>query len=1682
MAQTAITNKYEPLVATLLPRWFVTAPNAVREALQKSMALRNETQALTSQVLATVQTAEQFCEPLIKSALSVYGWGDLNVKTNALKQVHLFDNLLIFIARQQVKIVDTLARTLLPADLIPESLELNLVSSISHHNLLQAAMQNFEASETQLGGFDTGSCIYSIGPNNLEILNVSLKPEKFAQICRDLNLGYQYQLHLDRQFTPVENEWAITDPRSKAYKINKAFSDDIRHEFSCALHLEFIKGYLTSASYHFITTLLGEADAYYTSTSASYGTFQILDFEVTGVMVFLPLRKDNTPAQPCIVYLPQGPDRCFYEFESFTAFQTHLREWLRSPLFASYLTKRVPLRHRADFMRRTHIKEPTLDSLLLRRPPIIIEAALFANSHYNPKHENPFKVAWSQHLAQLKDDASLLVVSTDAEDKKARAERQAMYLNMGMSLLGLALGFVPVLGEILLAASVVELGEEVYKGIKAWERNDRFSAINYLFDVAQNVALLASTVGVAKALKAPPQLDAMLPIKVERGATRLWRPSLEGYKFNEVNLNEVKPDTRGVYDVSGKSFIRLEDEIYGIESNHHTDSFHLVHPVDPRAYKIKLRHNNKGTWTFEMDSPLQWGRTKIFKRMGRDAQVLSPQTIDKVMILSDVSDSVLRHVLLEQVPPPAMLVDGLKRAALIERIETFVSKMKNGYNRLDADADLQLRLMTQLPGWPADRVLRVVGNDGVTFREYGHDLLSRIPRVQVTEAQVAHSDLLKVTLDCLTQSQITQLLGEEIAGDQQQILALAKTLGVFAKTNEATLFQIIYNETEVIPAHGRLIKEQFPSLTSSVITELVDHLTPDQIALVLHQERLPLVVLEEARHYVQALRINRAIEGFLYDALSNEDTLTLAKRILPSVPGWPRSLRLVIRDQASGNVLDTIGNPSVTYARELHKSGDYYEYSGHGKGAPFRHKSLLRCIFKTLSQEEISGLTLPTSDPFEAFALKVAKVATEQRSVTSKALGLQEIKPWFKSPLRLADGRFGYPLGGRSGRLLPDSRPQLLKDQVLELYPMMSETQAGHFLFRLSLNPAQIARSLLTLKAELETLRIELDTWVASDVWSYPISGPRFKVTTQVKRLMSREFVRAWRRQTPSSQMGGRIGYEMDLDAWPVDSLPALSADFSHINTLSLSHSAASQFLVRFLEKFKQLRVLTLKNNALVELPAAIADMQELQILNLQGNQIALTPAAHRILVGLTKLKTLNLTGNTLGMRLSVGQLVELENLQLRNTGITQWPEGIESLTQLQLVDLRDNAISHVPQEVLSPARNAVNRVTFLHDNPLSNDSLRRLRIYRREQGINFGLWISRQHIRSPQGIQRWAQVASAEQATVWTSLRAEENSVDFFQVLEDLSASAQYTRDYENLNQRVWALLSAMHKNTGLRAWLFDISTQPRTCGDGIAMVFADLELRLQIYMAEHGLNSEEQLLHLTRGLFRIEALNQHVDSVITQRVALINAEPVTAVNRLQELINAAGSELTDRPLSELSAQECQGLAYKLGTPEALRLAEILSPHWLQTQLGRIDELEIQMFYQVHLAKELALPARPHSMIFENVAKVTPAELQTAKAYVMSQETPETLKASLIARDYWQNFLRFKYKDAFSNSDEVQDAHMEALFTAREVLPDNEYISQVGVVVEEREHARLALVTRFTEQEIEQNPQLRAVLQTPAP
>ena len=1666
LAKTPAENRHVAYLPELMPPWFVQAPPALREALRSSFRQWQATRRATSAILAQVQPIEQFAEPLLRAALTARGWGEVDPRSYGIKQVRLLSNLVLFFARQQVKLVDTVIQLAWPELLTPESLELDLVSGITRHSLLQAALQNFERAETAEDGFDPGSCLYQVS-GEADVQHATFKPWAFAAICRDLDLGTQYQWHLSRVFEPIDDNLAPEDSNSRAYKVNVAFSQNKRYEFTSALHMAMMKMEISPANYAFLINLLAAPGAISSRVPVVHSTLQIMAFEVPGVMIFWPEGKPARQVQPCVLYLPDSPNRAFHEFESFQLLKATLWQWLKGRNFAHYFFQRVPLRHRAEFMRRTDVKNMTWDSLLLRRPPIINEPALMSESQHLLQREDPFVVAWRLQLVQIKDDARVLVVPTEDEDSKTRLERQACFLNLGLSLLTIALGFVPVLGEVLLVTSVIQLGIDVYEGISAWQQGDRVAALEYLFDVAQNITL---TAGPAT-LRPAPLVDALVPVRLVTGQRRLWRPDLTPYAMPKNSLAGLLPDAQGLYSVGERQFIRLEDKVYGVKVDPQTLKGHIQHPHDPQAYTPRIEHNGSGAWVHELEDPMHWSSSQLLRRLGPEARGIGDAGARQALAVSNTDEGMLRKLYLEHLPLPAMLSDSLTRIRLNEMIESFIVQMQQGGNRWADNAEMQLDLITRLPGWPPDRVLRVVDIQGTTLREYGPDLAPAHPRLQIVESQIRNGDLLKVTLECLSTAQVEALLGQAIEGLQQQLQALARQLGEQAAATRGELLARLYDAQDAVPEQAQALKNQFPGLPGVVLQELLHHLSAARLGVDDSAGRLPLHVLEEARSYTRALRLNRALEGLGFDALSNADSLRLAWKTLPDVPGWPASLRLVIRDKASGTVLDSVGSDSALYSHELFKSADGYEFHGTASQDVYRSPDLLECVLQSLTPAQRQSLGLPLAEPLAALRARIAARAASYRENSAVALGMQPVKPWFKSPLRLADGRLGYTLGGRSGHMLETERTHLLKDLVSELFPLMDETQAGQFLYRLKLTPELTTRALARLKVELQTLRNDLEQWEKATVWTQPAEGPRVPVPVPVKRAMSQALIRTWRRQTETLSLGDYTGHVLDLNAWPVDCLPELSADFGHVGTLRLHNSPNGRFANRFLERCPNVRVLSLVNCQLLELPTAISGMHELIDLDLHGNRIELNDRSTSILAGLNKLQSLNLVGNTLGRRISVRRMTGLVHLRLRYTGLQTWPEGVEALTGLQTLDLRDNAITRIPQEVLTAQRAALNRVTHLHDNPLSADSLRRLESYRRSEGIDFGIMPGRQHVMPVRGIFHWASQPTFQQNDIWRDLSSLERSADFFRVIEDLSASSQYLHGRESLSRRVWAMLNAMHAHGELRDELFEVSANPNTCADGIPMIFADLELRHQIFIAQSTVNTESKLLTLGQGLFRLELLDKHVRSVIEGRVAQVHAEQSEYVRQLQTLVDAVSADFASGPVADMTPLEQQGVAYRLGTRQAMRLAQRLSPADLQARIERIDPLEVQMFYQVNLARQLGLPARPTSMIFERMANVTPQQLEIARLHVVSEDTLETRTAYIEKQGFWAGFLEKKYPEAFSAADAPLHERMQMIYIAREGMSSQDYVAQTQAVGQSRQQVREALIARLTRAEIEKYP-----------
>lgn len=1674
LGDTVVENRHANFIYPLLAPWFKNAPIELRQLLRDSLTKSLETQQSVAEVTAQLKSIETFVEPLLTNALKVHGWSQVATRSHGLKQVNLLSKNLLFVAQQEVNLADTLVQWLWPEPWIPASFELNFVTSTTRSSLLEAALQNFEATEER--GFDEGSSIYQV-QNGVAVIQAGVTPEGFALICRQLNLGEQYQAHLSAVFEPGSAQQPDAQDISLTEQISTLFSLNKRYDYLCAVYMAFMQRQIRSESYQFLKGMFDAGGALMTQPDHTHSTLKIMEFELPGVVVFWPQGLPAGQEQRCIVYLPQSPDKSFHEFVTFGLFKHELREWLKSSQWVNYFLSLSPLRYRAEFKRRIDSRNVTWDSLLLVRSPIITEPALFAVTQPVAQTQDPFRVAWALQLARIKDDARLLVVPTADEDSKTRQARQATYLNAGLSLLTLALGFVPVLGEVLLAASVIELGVDVYDGIKAWEHNDRVAALGYLFDVAESVALAGATVGAAKALKAEPVVDGLEPVKLASGQARLWKPDLLAYQQPRTRVTGLTPDAQGIYSVGSQRYITLDDAVYAIKMESGAREGVIEHPSDPGAYTPRVQHNGQGTWTHEADDPAQWSRLTLFKRLGHQAQGIDDTTAESILTLTDTGEPILRKLFMDNLGVPPLLADSLRRVRASEYLTGFITRMSQASDHVAQDALMQLELLPQLPGWPRHKVLRLLNDQGALIKEFGPDLRAENSRVQLTQAQVNRGDLINMLLECLTQEQIDVLLGQVISDGTLRAQALKQQLGAFARKNRLQIIERLGVDQASKTALQLSLERQFSSLPHSVTAELAEHMTPGELLQFSTDQRLPLHVLEEARRSVQALRLNRALEGLFFTEMVSAQSNTLAFNTLPSLPGWPSDVRFVLRDRASGLELESIGAPTARFRREVFKNGDQYEYYLTSTQSMLNSPTVLTCVLEALTPAEQANMDLNSAEAQAILRSRVAVRAAQQRADSARALGLQAIKPWFKSPLRLADGRVGYTLGGGTSRPADARREVLLKHLVSELYPNLSDAQIGQFLLRLRLAPLPAAHALAALKKELKTLRAELAAWTRSDVWTQPLRGPRMLLTDEHKRGISLTLIRVWRRQSRSVHSAEHTGYELDFNGWPVDGLPVLSASFAHISSLKIVSATSAVLPAHFFTQFANLRSLSLRSMGLQKLPDGLSAMRQLIELDLQDNRIILNAQAVSALSDLVRLESLNFNGSPLALLPKVGRMAGLKHLHLRYTGVTGWPEGVESLTNLETLDLRDNQIRVIPAGLLTAERASLNRVTHLHDNPLTITAIRQLDVYRREHGIDLGVSPHREHAARGHEILNWAPDPTPSQRTIWRSLYESHNSADFFRVLDDLNGSPQFLQAQESLTQRVWALMEALYDNSELRQRLFGVAGHERACVDGIAMIFSDMELSQQVYLAEKTATTEAQLLKLARGMFRIDRLNQHVMGLVEAKIAEVRAEHRGYAQKLQQLVDAAGLDVD--PVAGMEAVEQQGIAYRLATPESLRLAEQLSPVRLQSQIDKIEPLEVQMYFHIQLAHSLELPARPTSMRYSNIIEVTQAQLDAAKAFVLTADDTPAMMTAIEKQGFWEAFLEKKYPVDFARVVVSPVQRMDELYTQREGMSGADFLNQSRALSERWEQSRAELVTRLTRQEVEEHPfQVQAVPQ----
>jgi Leucine-rich repeat (LRR) protein len=182
--------------------------------------------------------------------------------------------------------------------------------------------------------------------------------------------------------------------------------------------------------------------------------------------------------------------------------------------------------------------------------------------------------------------------------------------------------------------------------------------------------------------------------------------------------------------------------------------------------------------------------------------------------------------------------------------------------------------------------------------------------------------------------------------------------------------------------------------------------------------------------------------------------------------------------------------------------------------------------------------------------------------------------------------------------------------------------------------------------------------------------------------------------------------------------LPLLTVDFSHVKSLTLDSVIWSDTANTLLSNCPNLESLTIVHSGIEKLPNKIAEMDKLTHLNLSSNLIKLDDQSALALSGLHQLKQIDLSSNQLRTVPDFSAMSGLQVLNLKNTGIRQWPAGLQDKAGLTSLDLRDNRLNEVPQPNLNPTPETlstvarINNVTLLEGNDFPSAYWRKFDTY----------------------------------------------------------------------------------------------------------------------------------------------------------------------------------------------------------------------------------------------------------------------------------------------------------------------------------------------------------------------------------
>jgi len=1240
----AINPAYS-LITGLVPDWFKALPAhqyaALRSATQQPLDWYEqaclqmpETVAafhaehahfrwLESQkqhALGQLTTLEAFAEPLLKAAITQRFGLEVDVRRAVLFHPKLADTPWSFANLSKDPAVEAAAAV-----------------RRATQPLLTAALQNFVAGDTQAGGMDLRRMKAVIYDPANEDHTLAIAPHEFAALCRELDLGGQYQKTLEAVFNPA----SAADQAPGAAAFNQLGLLKRCESSTLKLHacVAYMKKHISERTYGLLLDVADNKRVVQNASPLLSRNLQLRDVDLTGVVAIGPSDTQGGLHGPFTVYIPEDPVCPLKEYASTLDFVSDLRDRMFSPGYLDFFRGLVA-DEQADalFATLTDRLYPLVwaegGQLKVRRPDR--QAKLHVRMH---DYSQSFLTEFTRRkVRKLQTDALYHGVPTVVMDDKAREARLAYFAGGVLQALNIGAFFVPVLGQVMMVVSTVQLAYESYEGIESWSRGEREQAFGYLMDVVENVALFAALgaagagAGTTPALEripveTPSFIEELQSVTLANGKTRLIKPDITPFAHDILLPAGLKPDALGLYHYQGKTWLALEDRVYSVKTSPgNPPQQRIEHPTKAISYEPLLRHNDAGAWQHEFERPRQWQGHMLFRRLGPSASGFSEETARRILAVSDTHESVLRRVLTENQRPPALLEDTLRRF------------------RLDHEVSQDLA---------------------------GTDANTRI-----------------------------------------------------------TAFQARYQTPPVDQAPStQTITRRYPALPVGIADELAHHASPAELEQLL-AGKVPLRLAQEIQTYQQQVRLARAYEGLYLDNVNNPDTDRLVLHSVARLPGWADEIRIELRQgRFTGPLIDQIGAPDGPVRKVLAQHADGYQtYDGEGHELHGRD-TLYSAILHALPDANRAALGFPNTWEGPALKQHVQQLPLLPRPELRNVLHMQPAKPGANSPMRLADGRVGYPLSGRGSLASTVLREDLL--YLIRLLALEQDTQSAEAVLAAlegaGLSRVQISDRLNELMAERDALDQSLTAW----------SDAALELPDLYRRLDSRTRIQdaLWQHwQATNLPEIGRGAATLRLDRILLIDYPAqLPAFFEQrivrlqlvdyqgtglltSQTLGANIGPELQAVDNFLQRFRHLTSLEVSSpqgltysTLNLQHRQAFATLRELRLhdtrLGISGGYIA----------GLSdrfpNLEVLDLSGSPINYFEDTPNIgnVRLRYLGLDRTGLVDWPAWLnsQSLTTIDHLSLRDNALTSVPDELaLAPRTAQPRRRISLQGNLLSRRTI----------------------------------------------------------------------------------------------------------------------------------------------------------------------------------------------------------------------------------------------------------------------------------------------------------------------------------------------------------------------------------------